>query len=351
MGKRKYLYYDSEFKKTEDKNGSSYRSCCSKIYNWSFSKVTGSFLRWGFSPSSDPLSAPAPEILDIEISTVCHRGCSFCYKSNTASGKNMSLEQFQELFEKFDENLTQIAFGIGDIDGNPDLYKILEYTRSRGVIPNITISGSRMKDSDYNNLARLCGAISVSHYSDPECFYAVSRLIEAGCKQVNIHQLLAEETYNDCIKLISAVKDDTRLSGLSAVVFLWLKEKGDRNSFNQIRDRAKYKALVDACYNGDVSFGFDSCSANNFLSAIEDHPRFKWFSTLAEPCESSLFSFYINVDGIAYPCSFCEGIVKGLDLKQVEKFSDIWNDDNTQLFRDILLQNNRSCPVYDLSLD
>jgi MoaA/NifB/PqqE/SkfB family radical SAM enzyme len=346
-----YFYLDSARNFIDDKVGSVYRFCRGRTYNWSFSKIDGSFSRWGYHPNTDPLWAPSPEILDIEISTICHKGCDFCYKSNGTDGKNMTLDQFKEIFEKFDENLMQIALGIGDIDANPDLYPIMEFIRSRGVIPNITINGSRMQDSDYENLARLCGAISVSHYSDPECFYAVSRLKEAGAKQVNIHQLLAEETYDDCLKLIRAIKDDTRLEGLSSVVFLCLKPKGKRNELEPLTDRNQFKALIDACFENEVPFGFDSCSANNFLSVMQDHPRFKWIKSFVEPCESSLFSFYINVEGMALPCSFCEGRVKALDLKQVQKFSEIWTDDSTQLFREILLQIGRACPLYDLSLE
>ena len=32
----------------------------------------------------------------------------------------MSFETFQQIFHKMPRNLTQIAFGIGDIDGNPN---------------------------------------------------------------------------------------------------------------------------------------------------------------------------------------------------------------------------------------
>lgn len=93
------------------------RICQNSDYNWIFDTETGKFARWGKTCDDDPIMAPMPEILDIEISTICHQGCKFCYKSNTSIGKNMSLEEFKEIFAKFDtNNLTQIAFGIGDIN-------------------------------------------------------------------------------------------------------------------------------------------------------------------------------------------------------------------------------------------
>lgn len=94
------------------------RTCKSDDYKWIFNMITGNLVRYGKTPDDDPVMAPSPEILDIEISTVCHQGCKFCYKSNTSVGKNMTLEHFKSIFDKFDENLTQIAFGIGDINCN-----------------------------------------------------------------------------------------------------------------------------------------------------------------------------------------------------------------------------------------
>lgn len=51
----------------------------SKDYNYVFNTETGAFARWGATKAEDPDFSPyGPEILDIEISTVCHQGCSFC---------------------------------------------------------------------------------------------------------------------------------------------------------------------------------------------------------------------------------------------------------------------------------
>lgn len=334
--------------------GKTHRVCMSQDYNWLFNTETGEFARWGCAIDEDPIMAPSPEILDIEISTVCHQGCKFCYKSNTSVGTNMTLDKFKSIFAKFDDNLTQIAFGIGSIDGNPDLYKILQYTRDNGVIPNITINGARMTDSDYTQLAELCGAVAVSHYSDDVCFNAVQKLHEAGLKQVNIHQVLAQESLSDCIDLAHKTKTDPRLKHLGAVVYLWLKPKGQRNNMTPIKNESDYLRLVDVLLSNNVKFGFDSCSANNFLSILQKHypEKMKALSRFVEPCESSLFSFYINAEGIAYPCSFAEGIpgITGIDVKSISSFDEVWHDPSTEAFRERLLKNCRSCPIYDLEM-
>jgi MoaA/NifB/PqqE/SkfB family radical SAM enzyme len=311
-------------------------------YNFVFYKTNGNFARWGKTKEDDPQQAPAPEIADIEISTVCTKGCPFCYKGNTACGKNMTLEQFKDIFAKLPRTLTQIAFGIGDVSGNPDLEAILAYTRSKGVVPNITINAHNMTAEQYDMLARHCGAVAVSLYNYDDCYNAVEELSKRGMKQVNIHCLLSHETFDRCLAVITNAIHDTRLKGkLNAIVFLHLKSKGRAVSggFTNPTDY-EFKSVVDYALSSGVGFGFDSCSANKAMRYLpkEYHER-------VEPCESTLFSCYINVEGYAYPCSFAEDVYDGV---LVTAHEDFWNSIPYKQFREKCLACKRSCPIYDL---
>ena len=113
---------------------------------------------------------------------------------------------------------------------------------------------------------------------------------------------------------------------------------------------------VDALSN-NITIGFDSCSAPLFLHSVKGHPNFKKFEMVCEACESSLFSSYINVDGVYFPCSFTEGEkFLGVDVVNCKNFlKDVWFDKGTKQFRDLLTtQDNklsktlRKCPVFDL---
>jgi len=96
------------------------KNLISKSCNYHFNLETGFFASWGNTIKEDPTHSPfGPFIADIEISTICNglgTPCSFCYKSNTSNGTNMNLETFKSIFEKFPKVLTQIAFGIGDLN-------------------------------------------------------------------------------------------------------------------------------------------------------------------------------------------------------------------------------------------
>jgi hypothetical protein len=111
-----------------------------------------------------------------------------------------------------------------------------------------------------------------------------------------------------------------------------------------------------------IPFGFDSCSANKFLEAVADDKDYDKLVVATEPCESTCFSLYVNVEGEYFPCSFTEGGTwdaagdwnRGIDVTQVEDFmKDLWEHERTKQFRNALLTNldkcgARSCPLYKI---
>ena len=116
------------------------KACKSEYYNTIFNKNTGYFVRWGKNKEDDPQFAPFAEILDIEISTICAgvsqkeglkaTPCPMCYKSNSNTGRNMSLSTFKQILGKFGNGLTQIAFGADSrATSNPELFDMMWYTR------------------------------------------------------------------------------------------------------------------------------------------------------------------------------------------------------------------------------
>lgn len=333
--------------------------CKSPNYNFIFDKNNGNFARWGKTKDDDPLKAPGPEIADIEISTICHGvkaigPCKFCYKGNTGKGENMSLETFKKLFSVFPPTLTQIAFGIGDIQGNPDMFPIFEYTREKGIIPNVTINGEGLTDDIAKKLVEVCGAVAVSHYDRDTCLNAVKKLTDLGLNQVNIHFMLSEETYDAARNLMVDKKHDLRLEKLRAIVFLGLKNKGRANcqSFTTL-PQEKFEKIVNFALTQNIGIGFDSCSANKFLKVIANFPEYKKYEEMVEPCESGLFSSYFNVKGEFFPCSFMEGEddwVEGIDvLKEGFNFqTDLWESIKVNEWKQKLLNCNRNCPHYKI---
>lgn len=184
----------------------------SSWYNYNFDKRTGYFVRWGKDMEDNPIYGPCPEILDLECTTIC-KGvpgmpvsqkqpdgsiimveakpivCKFCYKGNTPNGKNMTLETFKRVLMSFPHKinsdgsihhtLCQMAIGSdSDLTANPELFDMMDFARSIGIIPNITVSN--IGDEVADKLAARCGAVAVSRYENKNyCYDSVKRLNDA----------------------------------------------------------------------------------------------------------------------------------------------------------------------------
>lgn len=338
----------------------------SKKYNYIFNRDNGMFARWGNEIKDDPNFSPfGPEIMDIEISTICEgvngKPCKFCYKSNTQSGENMSFNVFKKIFHKIPRTLTQIAFGIGTINGNPDIWKILGYCRQNSyniVIPNITINGWDLKDVDAKNLAKICGSVAVSHYDEELCISAIRKLYKFGVKQINIHQVLTEETYYEALNLLESIKSKKLSKIIHAIVFLSLKQKGRGKTYRPLLQK-KFDILVKNALNSKIKFGFDSCSALKVNKVLFTNSSNSLLKMMVESCEACLFSGYINCQGEFFPCSFIEGekdFSKGINILKVNDFlKDVWFSQRIQNFRNSLIFSSkindykcRECPIFTI---
>ena len=341
----------------------------SKDYNFIFRKKDGFFIRYGNSINSDgDLNLGLPEILDIEISTICHgvngKVCSFCYKANTPKGEHMIFDTFKQIADKMPKSLMQTAFGIGDLPnstynnstiGNPDMWRMMEHCREIGIVPNLTINGEGLTEEIVDKLIQLVGAVAVSNYDTNLTYNAVQLLTSKGLKQTNIHNFLCEESFEKSMQLMQDYKTDERLKNLNAIVFLSLKKKGRaEKGFTQL-SQEKFNILVDYALNNEIPIGFDSCSSFKFYEAIKDKPNFKSMWDSVEPCESTLYSTYINSEAKFFPCSFYEGVEdwkEGIDVLEAENFlRDVWWNDKTNKFRCSNIrcrEDKRCCIHYDI---
>lgn len=259
-----------------------------------------------------------------------------------------NLENFETITkEEFHNQEDGYEYILSWEGGNPDLFKMMEYCRSKTIVPNVTVNGYGITPEIVENLVRLCGAVSVSNYGKNSCYGTVKKLTDAGLKQVNIHQLLSEETTDQIFELIEDYQNDERLKNLNAIVFLSLKKRGRGEGYHRISDE-NFKKIVDICLSKNISFGFDSCTSCKFTDAIKDHPEFDRIIKMIEPCESTLFSAYLNVESKFYPCSFGEN-GEGIDVANCENFlTDVWYNPKTIEFRNDLIANNRNCPLYEI---
>lgn len=347
----------------------------SETFHNLFNKKTGLNVTYGKTKEENPDVSPfGPLIADIEVTTICYGPtdtanrqsvCKFCYKSNTPNGKNMPLETFKKVIDKLAESrsLTQIAIGAdASATSNPELFEMMDYSRSKGIVPNITVAD--ISEETAKILASKVGACAVSRYANKEtCYNSIEKLTRYGLNQVNIHILVSENSYEWIVETMNDKLSDPRLKGLNAIVLLSLKKKGRGETFEPL-SQEKFKKLVDFALKMNIAIGFDSCSCFRFLDSVKDHPQYKQFEMCGEPCESGRMSIYIDVDGKAYPCSFspdrtsekdCLNWQDGIDVASCDNFiKDIWNHPKLMAWKKNLIANNKNglgcieCPLYKI---
>lgn len=271
-----------------------------------------------------------------------------CYKGNTPVGTNMDFDTFKQVFHNLPPTVTQIAYGIGDIDGNPDMKRIFEYTRANGVVPNVTINGWGLTDEWAAWLAKTCGAVAVSLYDRDITYDAIERLSNNGLKQINIHYMISKETLGNLEKLMHDLtrNKDPRLAGLNAIVLLSLKKKGRGVPYTSLSQEA-FNSICDAFRFEKIPFGFDSCSAGKVMKWAKERGYWNEYKDMIEPCESTIYSSYINERGNFFPCSFMEGEPgweTGLHVPAAKNFlTDIWQHPKTKSFRERVISCRSRC--------
>ena len=342
-----------------------------------FNKQTGQTFKWGKTYRDNPTHCPyGNEIADFEITKAC-RGirnvdgnrtvCKWCYKKNLPTGSYMNFETFKTIFDKMNETktMTQIAFGVdaeASIELNPDIWNIFDYCNDNYVTPNVTVAD--ISEDTAKELVKRCGAIAVSYYGlidKNRCYDSVKLLVEEAKNQkkkmsINIHCLLSQETYDSVFELINDIQNDNRLKGLNAVVFLSLKQKGRGVDFNKLNDE-QFKNIIDTCFEKNISFGMDSCSCPKFLNAIKDRENKSQIETFCESCESTMYSMYVDANGIFYPCSFMEKEGEwqnGIDMTKINDFvKDVWNEERVVKWRNQSIEQLNcngcnQCPFFDV---
>lgn len=349
----------------EDKDGNRFVSGKDGGFNMLFRKSDGFTAKWGKTFADDPAFNPyGNEIADIEITKRCsgirdkngnHTPCPWCYKSNCSKGDYMDFETFKKLFDILNEakTMTQIAFGTDaslDDNANPDYWKIFEYCKSNGVTPNVTVAD--VSEETAKKMVQTFGACAVSYYpliNKERCYDSVEKIIRnakaIGKKMaVNIHCLLADETYAGVMELLDDMKTDKRLAGLNAIVFLSLKQKGRGIHFNKL-EYEKFKNIIERCMKENIPYGMDSCSANKFIKSLDelvDEKKKQEIINFIEPCEATQFSSFFDCYGNYYPCSFMEreGEWKnGIALKDIKNIRDIWYEKRVVDWRNESMKN------------
>ncbi|KAH3765328.1 radical SAM protein [Pelomyxa schiedti] len=323
--------------------------------------ATGEVHRWGDSPQDEPTRCPAPEYVEIEISTICHgiEGilCDICYKSYSDVGSVMTYETFVSVFNKLPRTVSQILFTCGDIDANPDLPKMLHYCRNNPynyVVPNVTLAGTRLNPTIAEKIRKECGAISVSRFPNNKehCYNSIQTLCAGPeFKQLYINIVFAHEATPLILETINDASEDSRLKGKIVAVLLMLWKPGPRPTPYTRPTQEDYEAIIELAIQKEVVVGYDTDAGRSIFTAVSDIPQIvdsgdiEDISRQLEGCKSMSRNMYINVHGDVMPCPFLERKAPWSESKYNiltcnDFLREIWNSEDALDFHSFIINSS-----------
>lgn len=325
-------------------------------YTSFFNPDTGFFARVPDKKEKDPFWSPhGPELMDISITNWCDKGCLFCYKSSTKHGKHMALDDYKRVIDQAAEMRTfQVALGGGNPNQHPDFIEILEYTVSKGVVPNYTTNGRGLSDEILDTTRKYCGAVAISAYPPyDEAAEGIKKLTHHSIK-TNVHFILDAVSIDTAIDWLN--EPPAFLKGINAIVFLNYKPSG-RKVFEE--RFLRHSTRLDEFFRLAISpqrklkVGFDACCVSGVFARTNAN------TSMVDACDAGRFSMYVSEDMKVYPCSFQNGLAEGDQLDNKTTLLDIWRKSrNMDAFRRYFSSDHcgecsqrsacmNGCPLFD----
>jgi len=321
-----------------------------------FNPDTGFFARVPEKGKPEPFWSPhGPELMDISITNWCDKGCSFCYKSSTIRGEHMEVCDYKKIIDQAAAMGTfQVALGGGNPNQHPDFIEILEYTVSKGVVPNFTTNGRGLSDEILEATRKFCGAVAVSAYPPyHEAAKTIAKLVAKKIK-VNVHFILDATSINTAIEWLTEPPEF--LYNINAIIFLNYKPSG-RKIFEKrmLRNSSRLDEFFKLAISSrrKLKVGFDACCVSGVFARTNVN------SSMVDACDAGRFSMYISEDLRVYPCSFQSGLAAGDSFNNESSLLDIWTkSQNMQAFRNYFSSERcgpcghkstcmNGCPLFD----
>lgn len=310
-----------------------------------FNTTTGVEITTGINGHPDPFVMEMPSLLDIGVMGTCIHKCKFCYQGHT-DRPNMKLSDFKRIIDEAAYHVNQVALGgRGDPNQHENFKEMIEYCRSKNVVPNYTTSGIGLTD-DHVEISKMCGAVAVSDYEANYTNNALRMLIKGGIK-TNIHQIYSTETHIKCISIVQGHRPLTWAfdhTELNAVIFLLFKPHGaGKNLKYLIPTEAMLRTMASNIFTPKSRFkiGMDSCLANHVLQYGEPTEIQK---ASVDTCEASRMSAYITPDMRFMPCSFADPAAYSIPIE--DQLKPIWNTGKPFVsFRNKLRKTKNCCPL------
>lgn len=264
----------------------------------------------------DYLSAPTE--VHFSVTNECPLECKHCYVGAGEKLSNeLTLKEMKSSIDLLAEmGVFHIAFGGGEPFARDDFQKIVEYTKRKGIIPNVTTNGYYITE----RVAKWCRIFGVIHVSMDgvgkkyrdirgiDGFKIADKAVELlhrnGCR-VGINCVIVRSNFDHLPTLIKYAKS----KGVKEVLFLRYKPSGRGGKhYKEVKltrqqNENVFPYLVDLAQKYEILVSID-CS---FIPMVCHHePRKEELDFFGvQGCEGGNTLAGVTPDGKFNACSFC----------------------------------------------
>jgi len=316
--------------------------------------------------SYGPISA------DIETTLVCNLACVMCHRRELAKRRqvmNISLEKFKEIIDDIPTLLQVKLQGMGEPLLTPDLFDMIRYAKSKGIIANFVSNGKIMtRDNARSTIESGLDRVYFSIDSADPMQYAAIRVggnletvieniggfmeerkkLMSRVPIVGIWMLLFKENLHQ----VHGVIDIAKRTGVDEIILQ-----------TEITDRGKsdWKNIIASMQARETSEIEDTLEdAKRYAKEqgvrllVHSYVGGVFKKTRSDMCTWAWKSLYITSQGDVSPCCIiADPAVIGLGNIYEEGFKNLWNNKKYQALRKQFLDGNvpiacRGCYYQDL---
>jgi len=278
--------------------------------------VDGGPLWEGDAPSVLDSTLVAPTEMHVAVTERCTAGCAHCYVDAKPDGHEPA---FETIASRLDEiaamGVFRVAFGGGEATTHPELARIVDHARSRGLEPTLTTSGlglSRERAKALRGLAQVNVSLDglgevyrdVRGYDGTKgAVRAIEWLVEAGIP-VGINVVLTRTSLSG----LEATAKAAEAIGAREMQLLRLKPEGRARLGHlalrpRIEDWDGFTTRLETLSKATAMLIRVDCSLVPFLAdGRVDPSRLELFAVTG--CEGGRSLATLDVRGGVHPCSF-----------------------------------------------
>jgi MoaA/NifB/PqqE/SkfB family radical SAM enzyme len=251
---------------------------------------------------SERAFSPVPETIDVKITDWCNFGCGYCYMDSTAQGKHAPRELLTNIFDGLKAAPYQIAFGGGEPTAHPDFPWFLEYTKSKGTVPNYTTAGHILRDEVFEATNKYCGGVALTYHAfkGPEYFkktYDTWRSRLDPRVQLNVHVLFDKDVADNLLDL-----QEIGLRDLNVVLLAYYPAIG-RSNWEQIAPRGVYDGTLPLALKAVQESRFKIAFSEGLLPYFLSH-QLPEVDTRFAGQQEGVYSCYVDDKGRVSHSSF-----------------------------------------------